>query len=387
MNVVVVTTRHGAQDDRIYHKEALSLAKIMDVVMVAPDDGETLEWGCGISFRPIPRRRSLLGRMLSIAEAVRVIRKEKPDFCHLHDLDLVLAIPLIRLVSRATIVYDCHEAFPEQVLINKRLPKRIRPLLSRLVDTVEKVLSRLAAHVVTADKSTTESFRRRSIAATTLFNFPLTEMFENASFPDHVVEDQCRDRKIILYHGSMSLDRGLLHMIDALQIIKKKEAVILLRLLGRVKPDQTEMMLERARETGVEGNLELTGWVPFESIPALIRSSDIGLVPLEPNEKYMRNIPIKMFEYMACSIPTIAADLPPIRQFLSQVNAGVLYDSTRPEELARCVLELLGDPERCRQMGEEGARAVRDRWNWGEMEKRLFGIYESMGAEFQGREG
>jgi len=51
--VAIITTRHGAQDDRIYFKEALSLAKKLDVVMIAPDDGEVLDWHSKVTYYPI----------------------------------------------------------------------------------------------------------------------------------------------------------------------------------------------------------------------------------------------------------------------------------------------------------------------------------------------
>ena len=108
MKAAFVTTRHGAQDDRIYYKQALSLAKRMDVTMIAPDDGKKLDWPPGVTYRPIPRRRSAAGRLRSLVEAIREVCHEKPDFCHVHDLDLALAIPFIRLLTKAK---SLHPAF------------------------------------------------------------------------------------------------------------------------------------------------------------------------------------------------------------------------------------------------------------------------------------
>ena len=78
MKAAIVTTRHVAQDDRIYYKQALSLAKRMDIIMIAPDDGEELTWHPRVVYRPIPRRRGPLGRLWSVFEAVREVRRVKP---------------------------------------------------------------------------------------------------------------------------------------------------------------------------------------------------------------------------------------------------------------------------------------------------------------------
>lgn len=382
MKVAIVTTRHGAQDDRIYHKQALSLAKRMDVTMIAPDDGESLQWPPGVSYCPIPRRRSAFGRLRSLVEATREIRRERPDFCHLHDLDLALAIPAIRLLTKTRIIYDSHEAFPEQVRKSERIPGMLRSVAAGLVDVFEKGFVRMADYVVTADEPTTGSFRRTRIPSATVLNFPVLSIFATDSQELKKARMAYAGRKVLLYHGTISLDRGLLHMIDALAIVKNVEHSVLLRLSGLMSADLRELALRRAQDAGVEDHIEFSGWTPHDAIGYVIKSSDLGLVPLQPNEKYKRNIPIKMFEYMACGIPMVAADLPPIARFLERVDCGLLYDSTRPEELARCVLELLSDPKRCREMGENGLRAVRERWNWDKMEEVLLGIYESLGARY-----
>jgi len=83
---------------------------------------------------------------------------------------------------------------------------------------------------------------------------------------------------------------------------------------------------------------------------------------------------------MACGLPMVAADLPSISHYLRSSGAGILYDSTRPEELARCVLELLANPKGLQKMGEAGLRAVNEQWNWSKMAEVLWQVYENQGA-------
>ncbi len=380
MRAALVTTRHAAQDDRIYYKQALSLAKRMEVVMIAPDDGELLSWPPPVRYRPLPRRRGLLGRSLSLVEAVREVRREQPDFCHVHDLDLVAAIPFLRLLTRAKIIYDSHEAYPEQFLTREVIPRLLRPSVARAVDFLEKHFVRCAHQVVTADKPTERSFAVTGVRANTVFNYPPLEIFETNETEVKAVKAKYADRVPIIYQGTMSADRGLFHMIDALSLIAKSEPAILLRLIGLDKPALKAEARARAVAKGVLGNIEIVEWVPHTQLAYHMKSSLIGLIPLQPTEKYKRNIPIKLFEYMACGLPVVAADVPSIAHFLSQTEAGVLYDSTRPEELARNVLELLADPERCGRMGQSGLAAVRDRWNWERMERELYRVYAVLGA-------
>ena len=383
MKVAIVTTRHRAQDVRIYYKQALSLAKRMDVTMIAPDEGEKLGWPPAVTYRPISHRpRSLLGRLWNLVEATREVCIEKPDFCHIHDPDLALAIPFIRLLTKAKIIYDSHEALPEQFLMNPSIPRWVRPVIAGFVDLVQKGLIRLADQVITADEPTRVSFNRTRIPSATVFNYPQLSIFETHDAKLQAEKAKYSGRIPIIYQGTTSAERGLFHMIDSLAIIKKSEPRILLRLVGFGDEELRAQADARAREKGVSDDMEIVGQVPHKDLAYSMKSSRIGLVPWQPEEKHKRNIPIKLFEYMACGIPIIAADLPSIAYYLGKVDAGLMYDSTSPEELARCVLELLADPERCRRMGENGLRAVGERWNWDKMEEVLFSIYDSLGADF-----
>lgn len=378
MKVAVVTTRHGAQDDRIYYKQAESLAKRMKVIMIAPDNGENLVWNSNVTYRPLFPKGSGLRRFRSLLDATREICSDKPDFCHLHDLDLALAIPIIRLLTGAKIIYDSHEAFPERFLLDKRIPEPFRPFVKTIVDFIEKGLVRFAHQVITADDPTCHSFLKTKLPCDTVFNYPLLKIFDTDEEKLMVVKAKYAGRPSIIYQGTMSEDRGLFHMIDALSIIKKQIPTILLRLVGLENCTLRKEVEKRARAQDLSGEIEIVPWMHHREIAYSLKSSQIGLIPFQPEEKYKRNIPIKIFEYMACGLPIIGADLPPIANFLQKVDAGILYDSMCPEELAHWVLELLPDSERRRRMGENGLRAVRELWNWEKMEETLFGIYDAL---------
>jgi glycosyltransferase involved in cell wall biosynthesis len=111
----------------------------------------------------------------------------------------------------------------------------------------------------------------------------------------------------------------------------------------------------------------------------------LGLVPLQPTEKYMRNIPIKVFEYMACGLPVLGADLPPIARYIEESGAGRVYDSTSVESLAANVLDMLANEAELARMSKNGLRAVRERWNWERMEARLLEAYDELDAQIRQR--
>jgi len=379
--VVVVTTRHGAQDDRIYFKEALSLAERYRVLVVAPDDGGDLNWEGGVEYRSIRRRRGLFGRLLSVMEAVVTVRKEDPDYCHLHDLDLILAVPILKLITRAKVIFDSHEAYPEAILMKEGIPRGLRTPLSRLLDVVEKWLVGLGDCVITADEPTRESFQRTGLLTATVFNYPPLSIFETDPQLLEKERKGYEGRIPIVYQGSMGRERGLFHMLESLEILREREPRILLRLVGLNNQKLEEEVAIIEREKGLSDNLEIVSWLPHRKMAYVMKSSVLGLIPWQPVEKHKKNIPIKLFEYMACGLAVVAAQLPSIEEYMGRVKVGEMYDSTNSKDLAETVLRLLSDEESLTEMGENGQRAVREAWNWKKMERVLWKVYQELGKD------
>jgi glycosyltransferase involved in cell wall biosynthesis len=137
---------------------------------------------------------------------------------------------------------------------------------------------------------------------------------------------------------------------------------------------------------GVREAVVVLPWVEHQSIHRYLSHSKIGLVPLQPTVKFRRNIPIKLFEYMACGLPVLGADSTSVVPYVRESGAGRLYDSTSFEALARGVVTMLGDVVALRRMGENGRKAVREKWNWSKMEDRLLAVYDELSAVGTGRE-
>jgi glycosyltransferase involved in cell wall biosynthesis len=57
------------------------------------------------------------------------------------------------------------------------------------------------------------------------------------------------------------------------------------------------------------GNVHFTGAFPYRELPALLGACDVGLVPFVRNELTRAVSPLKLFEYLACGLPTAATRL------------------------------------------------------------------------------
>jgi glycosyltransferase involved in cell wall biosynthesis len=107
---------------------------------------------------------------------------------------------------------------------------------------------------------------------------------------------------------------------------------------------------------------EVTGFVPSAEVPALLARADIGLAPYEQDAPNYFS-PLKVFEYMAAGLATVAGDLPGVREIVTQ-ETGVLIPKGDARALAGAVEALAADAERRRRLGEAGRALVADRHTW-----------------------
>ncbi len=374
-----MTTGHSPFDDRIYYKEALSLSRrFSSIIIIAPksDTDRVADVG-SIKIFPLKSANSAMQRILNIPAAIRAVMKLKPAVCHFHDYEFIFALPFLRLFTNCKFIYDVHEANPEMVEQSRKIPRLLRPLLSKLVRTSEYILSHLTDYIITCDSNVAKQFKHIP-KVEVIFNYPRSSIF----IPDQKRLSELKKRyagKVpIIYQGGMSEDRGLFKMIDALNIIKDSRPDILLLLVG----EMSEHLYKRSRELissyDLSGSVDLVGGIPHEDIVNYISISKIGLVPLLPTKKFLKNIPIKQFEYMACGIPVLGGDLPPTSSYITSASCGRIFNSNSSESMASNILEMLNNESELQRMSEAGKKAVTNDWNWDRMEEKLLAVYDDM---------
>ncbi|NLP44702.1 MAG: glycosyltransferase family 4 protein [Peptococcaceae bacterium] len=373
MKICILTTGHQALDNRIFYKQALSLKKkYADITLIVPDErAEYTEQG--IKIIGVPRANSLYGRFklgdTVVAKAIEV----QADVYHFHDYELIFKVGKIKkALPNCKLVYDVHEHYPDMMRMSKKVPKLLRPLATFIVDKSELFLAPKFDQIITADDAVRERFNKH----------PYVEILYN--FSDFIPEEKPEIEKEydVIYQGGITLERGAFNLVQAIHLLRDKYPQIKLVFVGPFNdPEGRELVYNYIEENHLSENVLFVGRIPHLEVEDYIRKSKIGAVTLMPVPKYYKNIPIKQFEYMSCGIPVVGSDLPPIKRFLTAYNSGIVVDPTKPEEIAKAFNILLSDPRLCKEMGENGLQAVREEYNWGKMEERLYKIYSRLESE------
>jgi glycosyltransferase involved in cell wall biosynthesis len=373
LKICILTTGHQALDNRIFYKQALSLKKkYADITLIVPDErAEYTEQG--IKIIGVPRANSLYGRFklgdTVVAKAIEV----QADVYHFHDYELIFKVGKIKkALPNCKLVYDVHEHYPDMMRMSKKVPKLLRPLATFIVDKSELFLAPKFDQIITADDAVRERFNKH----------PYVEILYN--FSDFIPEEKPEIEKEydVIYQGGITLERGAFNLVQAIHLLRDKYPQIKLVFVGPFNdPEGRELVYNYIEENHLSENVLFVGRIPHLEVEDYIRKSKIGAVTLMPVPKYYKNIPIKQFEYMSCGIPVVGSDLPPIKRFLTAYNSGIVVDPTKPEEIAKAFNILLSDTRLCKEMGENGLQAVREEYNWGKMEERLYKIYSRLESE------
>jgi starch synthase len=122
----------------------------------------------------------------------------------------------------------------------------------------------------------------------------------------------------------------------------------------------------------------IAGAVPHPHVPRLLAGADIGLAPYAAGAPDYFS-PLKLFEYLAAGLATVAGDLPGVRDVVDDETA-VLVPPGDAQALAGAVAALASDSTRCRRLGEAGRALVVAQHTWERRARTVLGLAERVRA-------
>ncbi len=368
MRICMLTTTHRPHDGRIFEKEAKSLAKEHDVTIIAPSDAGGVEENGGVRVVTLRKPASTLLHPVTLWRAFRASLGEECDVIHCHEPDALLLALLLKAVKGRKVVYDIHEHWPSEIPFDLGLPNAtaLTRFLESLLSPVELLLSRFADAKVAVSESVAERFRGNGTEPVIISNYSVADLAPP-------VPKARNSHSVVYMAGNMQLFHGIRECIQALSKVTATFPDVSLTLIGNVREDIGAI----AAKTDPRPEITMTGYLPYREMYETLREGSIGLLVFQPDyyNAYI-GLPNKLFDYMLCGLPVVASDFPEIRKVVGEAECGVLVEPTDPGAIAEAIIYLMEHPEEARRIGENGRRAVLERYNWGEMEGRLFGVYQ-----------
>jgi glycosyltransferase involved in cell wall biosynthesis len=359
--VCILTSVHHPFDIRIFHKEAKSLLKAgYEVTLVAQHDKDEIVEGIKILSLPKPRNR-IVRMTRTVWQAYRKALKIDADIYHFHDPELI-PIGLLLKHHGKRVVYDVHEDVPRQILSKDHIFVLIRKPVSALIEAIEAFSAKRFDGVVTATPFINKRFIELGANAVNVNNYPITSELSSRK------RRWVRKEKSVFYIGGISRIRGVFEMVEAIGKTPYK-----LFLAGNL-------------ESGIKNRLvHLPGWrqvdalgfVDREGAKATATRSMAGLVLFHPEPNHIDAQPNKMFDYMSAGIPVVASNFPLWKKIIDGAECGICVDPLNPEEIASAIRWIIIHLSEAKRMGENGRRAVEEKYNWDKESEKLLSFYNN----------
>ena len=364
IKVCHMTSAHGAEDVRIFHKECVSLAKAgYEVYLI--ERGESYDKNgvhiVGVGEIPTSRRKRMTEGARKVYEAALAI---DADIYHFHDPEL-LPYGLKLKKAGKKVVFDSHEHTAEAILEKTYLPTPVRHGVHWAYSRYQASICRRLDAIVSVTPNVIHYFQAINPHTVQIANYPY--LVESPATPDY-------GSYRLIFAGGIDQQWNHHRIIQALERL----------------PECRYCLCGPAENNYFAGLKQLPAWkqvdylgkIPHAQVAEEMSHSSIGLALLTPGRNTdWKNGTIgntKIFEEMRAGLPVVCTNFVLWKEFVDRYHCGLCVDSENVDEIAAAIRYLLDHPDEARQMGENGRRAVKEEFNWGVEEKKMIELYEQL---------
>jgi glycosyltransferase involved in cell wall biosynthesis len=194
-------------------------------------------------------------------------------------------------------------------------------------------------------------------------NFKKKSLFDNKDF-------------IVMYHGSLSPNRGLQNTIKAISILKDNGLNIGFFIMGLGQAyDELKSLIQTLN---IQDNVILHAPVPYKEVPWFISGCDIGILPFPPINWWQVSSPLKLMEYLAMKKPVIVTAIEAHREVLANSHAGIFIQTSSPEGIALGIKHAFEIKAKLAEFGREGRKLVEEKYSWDIQGQKLINFLKQL---------
>lgn len=353
MKICQLTSMHDWNDDRIYQRACLGLTRMgyeVHLVATIPDVKPTKE---KVVFHWVKQRKGIKRRWLSSKEVIKKAILINADIYHFHDPDLLPHITkLKRRVPNAIIIYDIHENYTAR-FDQWKATRMFSQFFKRKFRAFEiKIISKISGYTVTTN-SMHELFNATNKPWLEIRNTVDISRLKNLDF------NQDKFNSPTIYTSGTNSDaRNVMETVLSLPEILNFHPKTNMMFVGKYLDNLEDRIKENALENNISDKLIIEGMLPW--VDNFLRTSKAfcGCVFYEDNLNNRVTLPNRLFEYMYCGIAVIGTNFKEVRNVIDGAKCGIVVDSSDPKEIAKGIIYLLRNPEKVKQMGVNGRKAI-----------------------------
>ena len=362
--IVQLSSVHISSDTRIFHKICKSLVNNgYEVDLIIQHTKDEIVNGLNIKSLPIAKKKSDRFFII-IPKIIKILfTYKRGTIIHFHDSELI-PIGIILKIIGYKVIYDVHEDVPKTIFEKEWIFKPLR----RLIALIAALFEVIGTIFFDATIVVTESIGKRFLKPTILIqNYPIL----NQRLTKYISQ---KKRHNLFYVGSISEVRGIKEMLEAACLVNQ-EIPIQFKIAGFFASKTIENKIISSK---LWKKIDFVGHIDRLELQEIAESSFIGLVIFHPIPNHIEAQPNKLFEYMQYGLPIVGSRFSLWEEIVEKNNCGILVDPLNTKEIAEAIKWLYNHPEEAKKMGENGRKAVIEKYNWHTEEKKLIKLYEAI---------
>ena len=363
--IVHITSAHPRYDTRIFVKMCMTLASHRYAVTLIVADGLGDEVKNGVSIIDVGQNNGgRLSRMTSIVQKVlHAALKLNADLYHLHDPELLTIVFKLKREGKC-VVFDSHEDLPQQIFCKPYLSPLSRLILSKFFARYEKWMCQKIDAVIGATPQITTKFKKFCKYTSNINNYPLLNDFS-------VVDSVCVKTDEIVYVGYISEVRGIKPLVKSLSRLNGTR----LNLVGKFSDKKIETVVKSFDEYNFVNEF---GFLRRDEVGCVLSRSKVGIVTFLKSPNHINSQPNKMFEYMSAGLPIVTSNFQLWREIVEGNECGICVDPENIDQLVNAIQYLIDNPIEAKRLGENGRRAIIEKYNWEQEQQKLLTLYKNL---------
>ncbi len=280
----------------------------------------------------------------------------------------------------AAFVNDCRDDWPHAAIALGEM----RPgLVANVLDRVSRFFQSRAVRVLVVTPGMQRQLASRGLEARRLVFLPNgadTELFRPAPpAPPEAASEGARPFTLT-YAGTHGLVHGMDALLDAAETLRNEPVTFRFVGDGVAK----EPLMRRAAEQGLT-RCVFEPSVPPATLVQVLHDSDACIATTRASEFAGETIPVKLFDYLACGCPVIAAVRGDAAHVIERSGGGLVVEPENGDAIVAAVRKLRDDPALRARLAASGPAFVEKEHSRRALGEKLVRVLEEAVLEVRGR--
>ncbi|MEJ5350377.1 MAG: glycosyltransferase [Melioribacteraceae bacterium] len=279
----------------------------------------------------------------------KIIISENVDVINAHLLKPYIIAGLINLFLRKKLIFSYHGSFIENdynTKIEKLIYKIIHQFVNRFNDVKVLVPSKKSKNILINE---TKLFTQIDF----YYNGYLP-IYSNGNINNFLIEElnHLKEKYFIIgYAGRLNREKNVEQIIKILYELRNHNVFLVI-----IGDGEERLRLQRLSSSLSMKNVKFYGFIP----DAIHYIKLFDLLILTSKREGM---PIVIWEAMFNEVPIISTDAGGIKEIIEENNCGFIFNHNNYKEAVSKIILLMNDETLCKKLGENGKKAVIQKYN------------------------